>query len=108
VVWYVDHRHDQPCCLLEQDEAQIEAEPELYQCDTCPVAAFPDRLSPENRFAWGIYHQTCTRLAGEGHALGEVLRRFTAPLTDEEFEDCWVRLNILHDLLSPPATPDGR
>jgi len=92
-----------PCCLLETEEsiAQNADDPDWFQCDQCEVSARLEALSPENREAWSIFRTCLTRLAGDGHAVGEVLRRLTAHIPDDDFPAVWHRLNLLYDVLCP-------
>ncbi len=92
-----------PCCLIESAESvdQNTDDPEWFQCDRCEVAARLEGLSPENSEAWAIFRTCLTRLAGDGHVVGEAIRRFTAHVPDEDFPDVWHRLNVLYDVLCP-------
>jgi hypothetical protein len=106
-IWWVDHRNDSPCCLLA-DDAEVEAIPEDFECETCEVRDRLDRLDPENTYAWSVFQQAYTRLAFDGYAFGEIVRRLTAHLDGDDFADLWCRMNILYDVLVPPPPTKGR
>lgn len=71
------------------------------------MAAALEGLDEENSQAWGIYRQLVSRLAADLTAGGEVLRRLTAHVPDEDWPDLWRRLVLLYQTLNPPpATKD--
>ena len=41
------------------------------------------------------------RLTADLHCGGEVLRRLTAEVSDDDFGDLWDRLTLLYDVLNP-------
>jgi hypothetical protein len=84
------------------DDELVEAIPEDFECETCEVRERLDSLASENAYAWSIFQQAYTRLAFDGNAFGEVVRRLTAHLSEDEFADLWGRMNILYDVLVPP------
>lgn len=94
-----------PCCLFADDE-ELRIDPEAYECGTCPVLANLEGLDAENRQAWGLYKRIVTRLAADLYCGAEVLRRFTADVSNDDFPDLWERLSLLYSVLNPVEKKD--
>lgn len=105
--FWVDERAQHPCCLFATDD-ELQTDPDLYDCDDCPVRDALEGLWPENAEAWRIFHVAVTRFTVDLHAGNEALRRLTAHLDEtdpEAFSDLLARLGLIYDLLYPPPAP---
>ncbi len=85
---------------------EIAGDPEMYDCEACPVMGALDGLDPDNRRAWRVYREAVSRLAADLHCGAEVLRRLTATVADEDWPDLWARLSLLYDTVNPPPADD--
>lgn len=93
------------CCLLVEDEEDVEADEEQFHCDDCPLAAEIDALVPENRYVWHLYQHLASRIAVDVHCGATVLQRLTSDLDADEFADVWKRLRMFYEMANPPADP---
>lgn len=73
----------------------------MYDCQTCAVADRLDGLDADNMRAWRLYRDLVSRLAMDLHCGGEVLKRLTATISDDDWPDVWNRLALLYDILQP-------
>jgi hypothetical protein len=87
------------------DEALIEEDPEVFDCDTCEVAQALASLDDANREAWTLYRKVVTRLSGDLNAGGTVLERLTREMGPSEFDETWRRLMILYNAICPQPEP---
>lgn len=83
-------------------EEIADEDPEVFDCDACPVLEHLDGLDAFNRRVWAIYRQTATRLAADLHAGGAVLQALTQEMSPEDFAETWRRLVVLYDTIEPP------
>lgn len=97
----MDERASRPCCQFADDEA-LEHEAELFECETCPVAAHLDGMDLENRRAWDLTHLLCSRLMADTHGAGPLLVALTSDLDPEERADLLRRMTLIYDTLVPP------
>ena len=98
--WWADAGQHTPCCQFATAD-DIEQDPEQYQCDTCLVVRAFDGLDEDNRKAWTLFRQVCTRFLFETHAIGAALMRLTADLDEDAMADTLTRLSILYDSTYP-------
>jgi hypothetical protein len=84
------------------DEETAEEDAEIFECETCGVAAALATLDADNRAAWNLYRKVITRLSSDLAAGGVVLDRLTQDLTVDDFDAMWRRLTILYDAICPP------
>lgn len=102
--WWKSYRHGYACCLGATDE-ELEVEPELYQCDVCPVAEQLDGLWPENARAWDLFHRVVCRFTMETRSVGQVL---LATLEDDADPlDTVERMQIMYEALVPERRDHG-
>lgn len=80
-------------------------DPEVFDCDACPIVEQLEHLDPFNARVWAIYKQTVTRLAADLHAGGTVLQALTKEMSQEDFAETWRRLVVLYDTIEPPPKP---
>lgn len=95
----MDQKPQVLCCQWADDE-QLQNEPDLFQCETCPVAEHLEGLDAANAQAWTIFQQLATRLVVDAKLGPEVFRRMTEDV--EEIEPLLTRLGILYDVMMPP------
>ena len=99
--WWVDVGQQTPCCQFATED-EIGQDPDQYRCDTCLVVQAFDGLDEDNRKAWTLFRQVCTRFLFETHSTGVALARLTADLDEDTMADTLTRLSILYDLHYPP------
>lgn len=99
----VDDAPSVACCQRATPE-EVADDPELYQCETCPLRIAQAQLFPENVTAWWLYTQVATRFLVDLHAGGLALERLTADQSSEEFSDLLERLTLLYDVVCPVKT----
>jgi hypothetical protein len=87
------------------DDETVEEDPEIFDCEECPVAAALATLDTDNRAAWNLYRKVITRLSADLAAGGVVLDRLTRDLGSDDFDATWRRLMILYEAICPPAPP---
>lgn len=94
------------CCLTDEAD-EIEAEPDAYDCETCPVREAVGALWPENIEAWRLFQVAVTRFSVDLHLVGEIVRRLTAHIDDaEDAAAVLTRLSLIYEwLYPPPAKP---
>ena len=83
----------------------MDEDPDVFECDACPVASALAGLDDANQEAWALYRKVITRLSADLHAGGIVLDRLSREMSAREFEDTWRRLVILYNALCPPPEP---
>lgn len=84
------------------DDATVEGDEDVFECDTCPVREQIEALDSFNTYVWTLYRQVVTRLAADLHAGGTVLQSLTRDLSPDEFAEVWRRLLLLYNVLDPP------
>jgi hypothetical protein len=89
------------------DEETLDADPDLFLCDECPIIEQLQALDPFNAQVWNLYRQIVTRLASDLHAGSAIVERLTRDMTRDEFEETWRRLVLLYDTLQPPPPMKG-
>jgi hypothetical protein len=84
-------------------EVREQEDEDLYDCQTCPVAAHLAELAtdPDNAAAWDLFHQVVTRFTGDTFMTGIVFQRLTRRLDDDTYADVLKRCEILYDALCP-------
>lgn len=82
----------------------LQAEPDLYDCDTCAVRDAMEGLEPCNAEAWHFFQKVATRFAVDAGLIPELFRRFTADLKTEDFDDLNTRVNLIYDIVMPKPT----
>lgn len=85
-------------------EETADGDPEVFDCDACPVSEHLETLDPFNCRVWAIYKQVVTRLAADLHAGGVVLTALTRDMSADEFTETWRRLLVLYEAIEPPPT----
>lgn len=98
--FWTDERKQAPCCQFADADA-LEFEAELFDCETCAVAAHLDGLDADNKRAWDLTGRICTRMLGETRAIGPVLVRLLDDLDTEEMSDMVARVSIVYDAIIP-------
>lgn len=91
------------CCESADDE-QLQYEPELFNCATCPVLQARQDLWPENLDAWFIFRTLASRLVVDAHLGPEVFRRLTEDRDTDAVADVLERLSLIHDAVMPAKT----
>lgn len=96
-----------PCCLFVSDE-EVEADPQAFRCETCPVA---DQLAaldddPANAQAWRLFHGIVNRMTVDTQTVAWRLERATAEMSADEIDELLARFRLLYDVLSPVPTHD--
>ncbi len=84
-----------------EDEA-LEQEPELYQCETCPVADAQGQLWTENAEAWGVFQRLAQRFVIDTHLGPSVFAALTADAEPDAVVDLVERLGVMYDIVAPP------
>ena len=106
VIWLADGGHkNTPCCRSAED-AEVQAQPDLFDCTSCAWARL-DRLWPENAEAWRCYQTLCGRTVGTFELHAWALDRFTADMTPRECAGLVERLDLILKVLQPESTADG-
>jgi hypothetical protein len=79
---------------------EVELEPDLFVCETCPVQIAQAQLWPENLEAWAVFQRLARRLVvdtGIGSAV------FSALMQDrEDVADMVDRLSEIYEIVLPP------
>ncbi len=102
-MWWVDQGRNLPCCHRATDE-ELEAEPELFDCDTCEVARTWAAVDPVNVEAWDIYHRLGGRYAQTLGLGAYLLEALTEDWDGATRADMVARLEIIMSELDPPKT----
>jgi hypothetical protein len=99
---------DYPCCIFA-DEDQTEQDPELYDCDECPVADALHDLDgdPKCAEAWSIFRKCVNRFTVETHCVPTALAAATAGKEPDDVMDLLERCELMFDILHPPPEPKG-
>jgi hypothetical protein len=97
----VDKLQHTPCCQRATQE-EIDGDPDLYDCQRCPVADALTGLDDENLEAWRLYHTLASRFLVDAQAVGAVFSRLTADQSPEQLADTCERMRVLYDTLQPP------
>ena len=100
----MDEREAISCCQFADDEA-LEAEPELYNCDGCPIIAAVEDLEPSNAEAWALFQRLATRFVVDAALVPEMFRRLTEDYSVDDFDDLTERLALIYDIVMPEKKP---
>jgi hypothetical protein len=93
------------CCQVASDD-EIETDPAVFDCDTCPVAQALGDLWPENAQAWDLFKRLATRFVVDAGLAASVFQRLTEDLDVDEMQELVERLTVIYDLVMPaPAEP---
>ena len=103
-LFWVEERAHYTCCQFA-DEEQLANEPDLFNCQTCPVAEAIDGLHPENAEAWALFRRVVGRLVIDAGLASETLRRLTQDLSAADFADTLDRLTLIYDVVMPERKP---
>jgi len=95
-----------PCCQTADAEV-VETDSEQFNCETCEVARRIEGLDTENRRAWGLFHQVCSRFAMETRSSGTVLAQLTREEDEDDMRQLTTRLAILYDGYYPRKKSHG-
>ena len=104
-MFWVDARPQLPCCRFA-DADTLRDEPELFQCDTCPVSLAIDGLERDNAEAWDVYRRLASRFVREAGIGGRVFDGIVDGWDGDDIEELVTRLDIIHDVLAPPPQSD--
>lgn len=91
---------------MAPDDA-VEDDPDLFDCDDCPVLEHLQRLDGINTATWGLFRTVTTRFAAELHVGGCALDRLTRDMDTETFRETWKRLTLAFDVIHPPPEPNS-
>ena len=85
-------------------DEEIDADPEAFTCESCPVAdALADlETDPDNAAAWRLFQQTVNRFTIDAHLVAETVRRATSGLDDAAYADLMARFAIVYEAVCPP------
>ncbi len=93
------------CCQNASDD-EIETEPDLYQCETCPVSEAQAQLWPENAEAWLVFQRMASRFVVDTGLAGDVFRRLTTEHDDDDAVALVERMALLYDIVNPPKAKE--
>ena len=96
-----------PCCLFVDDDAELDADAEAYNCETCPVAEQLAHLDEDqaNGEAWRVFHRIFSRFTVDTHIASVVLEHVLAGHETEDTLTLVDRFTLLYDILHPPPEP---
>lgn len=101
VTFWVDQGSNEACCQSADDET-LEGDPDQFDCQQCPLMDAYDDLRPENKEAWALYKQLCTRFTHEFHIAPVLMQKAVAELDFDEAATLAQRLTVIYDTLYPP------
>lgn len=76
-------------------------QPELFDCQKCPVADALEGLEDDNAEAWRMFQRLAGRFVVEMHLSPEVFRCYTAERSERELDDLLDRLELIYDVVMP-------
>lgn len=93
-------------CCVRATQADLEAHPERFNCQTCEFRKRTDGLYAANAEAWRIYQLLCGKTVRTCEVYGRALDWVTAGWSAEERVALLQRLDVILDVTSPDD--DGR
>lgn len=83
----------------------MDADPEVYDCQTCEMAHQVGTLGRANAEAWAIFQRVCGRFAHEAGLMSLRLTLETDGWPAQDVIDLLDRLEIIYDEVMPPQEP---
>ncbi len=101
--FYLDSKNAS-CCLRTDDDEEIRANPEGFDCATCEYAERLNGLWFENVGAWDCYLRMCGRTVQNCDLQGWLFQRWTEGWSVEEALTLVDRLDIIASVLEPSTS----
>jgi hypothetical protein len=89
------------------DDATLETDPELFNCETCPVADALAEIEADrpNCEAWRLYEQAVNRFTVDTHCVPLAVKAVMGERSSEDIADLLERFAVLYSIANPAPEP---